>query len=227
MRGASWIALSLLATMTTACETGPQLEQYNELPVADAKVLKNGLPVEQMRDGSIADLVFPYEGVPVAITLDGTSSFDPDPGGKIVAYQWLSGTRIPDAGLPPPWTPDSGTPMPFLRKPPPETGLTEVSPTVMVGAGLWAFSLWVKDDRGSWSSPDTIRFYVGEPPPVPRDGGVASDGGMVPDAGLAADAGLVLDAGVEVDAGTDAGPAAMDAAVDSGSGSGSDAAPDA
>lgn len=225
MRGASWIALSLLATTITACETGPQLEQYNELPVADAKVLKNGVPVEQMRDGSLADLIFPYEGVPVAITLDGTSSYDPDPGGKIVAYHWLSGTRIPDAGVPPPWTPDAGTPQPFWRKPPPDGALTEVSPTVMLGAGVWAFSLWVKDDRGSWSSPDTIRLIVGEPPPVPRDGGVAGDGGMVPDSGIATDAGLAADAG-EQDAGVvDAGSAVMDAAADASSGS--DAAPDA
>jgi hypothetical protein len=211
-----------------ACETGPQLEQYNELPIADAKALKNGMPVEQMRDGSLADLIFPYDGMPVAITLDGASSFDPD--GKITAYHWLSGTRIPDAGLPPPWTPDAGPPLPFLRKPPPDGALTGASPTITLGPGVWAFSLWVKDDRGSWSSPDTIRLIVGDPPPVPRDGGVAGDGGMLPDAGGATDAGLAADAGSAVDAGAvdagaDDGSAAMDAAADTGNGS--DAAPDA
>jgi hypothetical protein len=190
MRRDALTAFTLLAT-ATACQTSQVLSPVSEPPVADAKVLKMGSPVEQARDGSIADLVFPYDGEPVAITLDGSSSYDPD--GKVVGYRWLSGTRVPDAGLPPPWTPDVGPPMPFLRMP--ASALSEASPTIMLTAGVWAFSLWVVDDEGQWSSPDTIRLIVGDPPVVARDGG-AGDASVLQDAGGPADA-AALDTGTE------------------------------
>ncbi len=232
--GSQRIALWLLAT-TSGCQTSQLIETYNEAPVADAKILKMGIPVEQMRDGSIAELVFPYAGQPVAITLDGSSSYDTN--GKITGYRWLSGTRAPDAGLPPPWKPDGGTPpVPFLRMEPAgmEGALREVSPTIMVGAGVWAFSLWVVDDQGVWSSPDTIRFIVGDPPAPPRDGGVgdsgAGDGGVPQDAAadaVVADAALVADAANGAN-GADAAPVA-DAApmltADSGADAGDGASP--
>jgi hypothetical protein len=223
MRGQAWIALCSWATAAAACQTGELIEPFNELPVADAKLRKDGMLVEQAPDGSLADLIFPFAGVPVAITLDGTSSRDPD--GKIAGYRWLSGTRTPDAGLPPPWTPDSGTPVPFLRRPPPEGALTEASPTMMVGAGVWAVSLWVIDERGAWSSPDTIRFIVGDPPAAPRDGG-AGDAGMPPEAGVATDAASATDAAPTTDAATITDAATTtDAATSMDAASTTDAAP--
>lgn len=198
VRGEAWAALLCATFAATGCSSGRLIGPFNEPPVADAKVLKMGMPVEQMRDGSIAELVFPYEGMPVAITLDGSASYDPD--GRIVSYRWLSATRMPDASLPLPWLPDAGSPMPFLRMPPAEGALDdEVSPTIMVGAGVWAFSLWVLDDQGVWSNPDTIRFIVGEPSAPPRDGGT-SDAAVPSDAGAPADAGLAEDAAPAADA---------------------------
>ena len=222
------IVLWFLATTSSGCQTNQLIEAYNDAPVADAKLLKMGMPVEQERDGSIAQLVFPYAGQPVSITLDGNSSYDPN--GKITGYRWLSGTRTPDAGLPPPWRPDGGmAPMPFLRMESMgmDGALREAAPTIMVGAGVWAFSLWVVDDQGTWSSPDTIRFIVGDPPAPPRDGGMeggvgdggANDGGLPQDA--AADAAMISDAALVADAanGSDAAPMlGADGGADAGDG---------
>lgn len=196
MRREVCTALLISAFAVAGCQSGRLIAPFDEAPVADAKVLKMGTAIEQARDGSIAELVFPYDGAPVAITLDGSASYDPD--GKIVSYRWLSAVRIPDAGLPMPWLPDAGPPAPFLRMPPTEGALDEVSPTIMVGAGVWAFSLWVLDDQGAWSSPDTIRFIVGDPPSPPRDGG-ANDASVLPDSGAPADAALPSDAAAAAD----------------------------
>lgn len=157
------------------CSSDPLIDSPNEAPIADAKVIVNGMAMEQARDGSIAALTFPFTGAPVMVTLDGTGSRDPD--GEIVSYRWLSGTRIPDAGAPRPWTPDAGVPAPFWRVP--AAGgerpwpAPVAAPSVELGEGAWAFTLWVADDDGAWSSSDTIRFTIG------RAGGATSDGGVL------------------------------------------------
>ena len=168
-------ALALPVSLMVACYDDPLIEDFNEIPTADAKVLVNGAPMEQARDGSIAALAFPYDGSPVAVTLDGTGSRDPD--GLVAGYRWLSGTRIPDAGIPRPWGIDGGAPEPYWRSAPdadPSGWPADVAaPTVQLGQGTWTFTLWVVDDRGAWSSPDSIRFTVGEPSAATGDAGVA------------------------------------------------------
>jgi hypothetical protein len=164
---AAWLlrsaAVALTVTLPVACADDPLIEAFNEIPIADAKVLVNGAAMEQTRDGSIAALAFPFSGEPVTVTLDGTSSHDLD--GKIAGYRWLSGTRIPDAGIPRPWGLDAGAPEPYWRSEPagedPGWPSDVAAPTVQLGEGTWTFSLWVVDNRGAWSSPDSIRFTIG------------------------------------------------------------------
>jgi hypothetical protein len=158
-------AVALTVTLSLSCADDPLIEAFNEVPIADAKVLVNGAAMEQTRDGSIAALAFPFTGQPVTVTLDGTSSHDLD--GKVVGYRWLSGTRIPDAGIPRPWGLDAGVAEPYWRWDPagedPGWPSDVAAPTVQLGEGTWTFSLWVMDDRGAWSSPDSIRFTIARP----------------------------------------------------------------
>jgi hypothetical protein len=172
-----WLKSISVCTLCSAvgCSSDPLIDLPNEAPVADAKVIVNGVAMEQARDGSIAALTFPFSGAPLTVTLDGTGSRDPD--GEIVSFRWLSGTRIPDAGAPRPWTADAGVPEPFWRviasdgeSPWPAP---VAAPSVELGEGAWAFTLWVADDDGAWSSSDTVRFTIGRASGAMSDGGVA------------------------------------------------------
>ncbi len=95
--------------------------------------------------------IFPFEGEPVEVKLDGRGSRDED--GKIDSYRWLSATLL-DGGV---------------DRLVPENESTDwpddvAQPSVTLGEGVWSFSLWVTDDQGAISDPDTIRVIVGEPP---------------------------------------------------------------
>jgi hypothetical protein len=94
------------------------------------------------------DQLVPYDGMPVSVRLDGSGSKDPD--GKIVTYRWLSGERIPDAG--PPGRTDEIDPADIAR------------PTVELDRGTHVFTLWVTDDRGTTSTPDSVTIRVGTDP---------------------------------------------------------------
>jgi hypothetical protein len=85
------------------------------------------------------------DGESVIVTLDASASRDPD--GKIVSYIWMSGTREPDK--------DGG---PGLLRPDPRDTMR---PSVALGEGVWTFLLWVVDDGGSTSEPDTVKITVG------------------------------------------------------------------
>jgi hypothetical protein len=92
---------------------------------------------------------FDYSGSPVSVTLDGSRSSDSD--GTIVTYRWLSGTDAADGGI-------------GRAGPDPDD---EVSPTVMLDAGTWTFTLFVIDDEGGVSQPSTVAIMVGSGIPAP------------------------------------------------------------
>jgi hypothetical protein len=148
--------------MLAGCRDDPVIGDTNLMPVAEARVIsRTGESVDETTDGG--SLTFDFAGAPVAITLDGTHSRDPDgPNGLPVHYRWLSGTLTSalaadagsDAAAPPPerWVPpDAG----------PDWPADEQRPTVQLGEGIWSFTLWVADDKGSYSEPDTITVTVG------------------------------------------------------------------
>ncbi|MDH5674386.1 MAG: PKD domain-containing protein [Myxococcales bacterium] len=86
-----------------------------------------------------------YDGSPVQVTLDASGSEDPD--GKIEAYIWMSDD--PDAV---------------------EHPENVEKPSVKLEMGWYSFTLWVRDDRGHTSDPDSVVIAVG----VPIDQGPAS-----------------------------------------------------
>jgi hypothetical protein len=123
----------------------------DRLPVAVARAVDpSGNAVDSSANDGLGP-IFPFAGEPVEVVLDGKKSSDMD--GTIAGYRWLSGTladggvdRVVPDGEAPSWPDDVA------------------QPHVKLGEGRWSFSLWVTDDEGEISDPDTIQLIVGVPP---------------------------------------------------------------
>jgi hypothetical protein len=137
-------AIALLAIATIAgCRENPLIPEGNSKPQANAG----------------DDMTLDFSGTPVTVELDGRGSSDDD--GEIVEYVWLSGTPLPaqDAGM------GMEPVVPGGRLVPEGEEATwpddEARPTVVLGEGVWNFSLWVRDDSGALSAPDSVTIFVG------------------------------------------------------------------
>ena len=147
-----------LASVLSGCRQDPTIPKANQLPIADARVLRDGKSVNARTDGAAA-LKFDYSGTPVTLTLDASQSHDPD--GMVTRYRWLSGTLAPDGGIPLPdamgvshrWVPANAAP---------DWPDDVVSPEVTLDKGIWSFELWVTDDAGAVSTPDTLKLTIGD-----------------------------------------------------------------
>ena len=144
------VLIALLAVL--GCRENPIIEEPNKVPEADARVIWRDMVLDETIDAGPEGLMFEFDGTtPVEITLDGSLSTDED--GKIATYRWLSGMVA--EGAPPEerrmvpngdgaWPPD------------------EMKPKVtFTAAGVYSFTLWVIDDKGAKSTPDTIKITVG------------------------------------------------------------------
>jgi hypothetical protein len=150
-------AAVVLMAAAVDCDNDLEINPVHQLPVAVASIVRNGQSFNAEMDGGAAELMFPFMGSPVTITLDGSLSYDP--AGSIVAYHWLSGT-LADGGTE---LPDEGGTM--LRWVPPGAapnwpGDGEM-PQVQLGEGIWSFVLWVVDNHGSISAPSTVTVTIG------------------------------------------------------------------
>ena len=164
VRARVWTVVSLAGAFlgllpTASCDTTdlviPSLKQ---VPIADARVIRNGQSINAQTEGGLAELTFPFSGTPVPITLDGSHSSSPD--GTIVAYKWLSGTLAPEGGTE---LPNEGGVLHRAVPPgaaPNWPGDAE-QPQVSLGEGIWSFVLWVVDSQGATSEPSTITVTVG------------------------------------------------------------------
>jgi hypothetical protein len=151
-----WL-LAALCVLGLGCGETYVDDGTNRLPVAIARALdSSGMLVDSNANNGLGP-IFPFAGKAIEVTLDGTASNDMD--GTIAEYRWLSGTR-PDAG--------AGRELPPGEQP----GWPEdvPQPRVQLGEGAWTFSLWVTDNQGAVSEPDTIKLIVGDAPAV--DAGV-------------------------------------------------------
>ncbi|HWW82941.1 MAG TPA: hypothetical protein VNZ26_05020, partial [Vicinamibacterales bacterium] len=152
------VGILAVAGATLGCHADLAILPANQIPVADARVFRNGQSYNERMDGGAAELMFDYTGSPVMVTLDGSYSSDSD--GSIVAYQWLSATPAPDGGT---QLPDGSTMLRFVPAgAAPNWPGTAERPQVELGEGIWSFSLWVTDNRGAVSQPDTIKITVGK-----------------------------------------------------------------
>jgi hypothetical protein len=153
------VGILTVAAAALGCHADLGILPANQIPIADARILlADGESVNARMDGGAAKLSFDYSGSPVMVTLDGkTGSYDPD--GTIVSYQWLSATSPPEGGT----GSDAATMLRFVPPGAPANWPgTAAQPQVALGEGIWSFSLWVTDNEGAISKPDTIKITVGK-----------------------------------------------------------------
>ncbi len=165
VRARAWVVVSLagvflaLLTNVSGCDnTDIVIPNLKPIPIADARVLRNGQSYNAQMDGGAAELMFPFTGTPVTVTLDGSHSYSPD--GTIVAYHWFSGTLAPEGGTE---LPDEGGVLLRWVPPgaPPNWPGDAEQPQVSLGEGIWSFELWVTDSQGAISDPSNITVTVG------------------------------------------------------------------
>jgi hypothetical protein len=151
IRRPSTLLLASLCVLGFGCRENYVDDTTNRLPVAVARALdSSGMPADSSVNHGLGP-IFPFAGKAIEVTLDGTASHDLD--GTIVAYRWLSATS-PDAG--------AGRKLPQGDEPGWPDDVKQ--PRVELGEGVWAFSLWVTDNQGAVSDPDTIKLIVGDAP---------------------------------------------------------------
>lgn len=135
-------AVSCILFIACQDEGGLLVPDRGLVPRADARVLGHDEKA----------VIIAYEGQAVTLSLDASHSKDPD--GSLAKFRWLSATASAAAG--------SGA----LRSVPegaePSWPDDVEQPQVTLEEGSYAFSLWVIDDRGLVSAPDTIRIEVGQ-----------------------------------------------------------------
>ena len=136
--GASYLLAFVLALAGAGCLKDESLDT-NRAPLANAG----------------DDQELEYDGEPIAVTLDGSKSRDLD--GKVVKYDWrLAGPRgAADAGVP-----DGGDGNPSAELDPPNDRKAKV----VLDRGKYTFTLWVTDDHGAISRPDTVTVKIGGDP---------------------------------------------------------------
>lgn len=148
LRSRSALSLIALCVLASGCRQNYVDADTNRIPEAVARAIDvTGKPVDRTVNNRLGP-IYPFDGAPVEVKLDGTASIDKD--GKIVGYRWL-GTDLDegDAGREAPEGEGSGWPGDVAQ------------PTVKLGEGIWSFSLWVTDDEGAVSTSSEISLNVG------------------------------------------------------------------
>jgi hypothetical protein len=159
------IAPFALLVALGGCRENPILPEPNERPLAVARVVLPTGPADADTFATMGPgtgqsaLQFDFNGGSLDVQLDGMDSKDND--GEISEYMWQSATLIDgDAGKAQPtgmkdplWMPEGAA-----KGWPEDTANPKVTITA---AGVYSFNLWVTDDTGSQSEPDTIKFTVG------------------------------------------------------------------
>ena len=100
-----------------------------------------------------ADQEHEFTGEPITVTLDGTKSRDLD--GEITGYEWRPVVlAASDGGMP---APDAGAGDAVDPR-------DVAKPKFELGRGTYHFTLWVLDDGGARSKPDTVTVKIGGDP---------------------------------------------------------------
>jgi hypothetical protein len=155
----SALIVSLLAA---ACVDNLQTPETNVTPVAVARVLDDDRVMPS----------FSFEGSPLELTLDASKSTDLD--GTIASYRWLSATQLPSSGAgsggsggaagaagaagaggasaPGRWVPEGEA-----ADWPEDVERPRVS---LPAPGTYSFVVWVTDNGGRISDPNTLTIEV-------------------------------------------------------------------
>lgn len=183
-------ALLSVGCALLGCHENPLVPKPNQIPMAVAQVIgPDGntvldpppptCPGAPKPTPSAAHMIkFPYNGTDVTFTLDGSHSTDGD--GHIVKYQWLSATSVPDGGEgnlshdTEVMVPDAGTMTVHVKAggryvpsgADPAWPDDKPKDELTLGQGLWAFTLFVTDDRGAVGPPDSVTIAIGGDPRV-------------------------------------------------------------
>jgi hypothetical protein len=147
------LSFAALCALALSCRQTYVDTGSNRNPVAVARAIdETGESVDSTVNNGFGP-IYPFDGEPVEVKLDGTGSSDAD--GKIVEYRWL-GTSLVDGGVgrDEPDGEDAGWPDDVKQ------------PSVTLGEGTWSFVLWVTDDEGAISNPSEISLIVGEAPDI-------------------------------------------------------------
>jgi hypothetical protein len=95
-----------------------------------------------------------FSGAPVSVTLDGSKSRDLD--GKVTEYEWRPVILdASDGGMPV----DAGASADDALDP-----RNVAKPKLELARGTYHFTLWVRDDGGALSKPDTVMIKIGGDP---------------------------------------------------------------
>lgn len=143
----SLASLLVVAQLVAGCRDLPATGANQQVPVANAGPDQNIAVVGE-----------------TTVTLDGRKSSDAD--GEVVRYYWLSADaatgdeaeEILAEGF------DAGIGLVRSRQDLEESP----QPTVTLGKGVWTFTLWVEDDEGLISDPDSVTIIVSEDGSDPR-----------------------------------------------------------
>ena len=141
--------LAALCAAALGCRETYVAESNNRIPVAVAHVIdSSGKSVDSSANAGFGPR-FQLQGSTVEVTLDGSESSDMD--GTIAAYRWISGAGQGDE--------DAGREL----APGEKAGwpADEAKPKVKLTEGAWSFTLWVTDNKGNISDPDTVKLIVG------------------------------------------------------------------
>jgi hypothetical protein len=151
VRNRTMLSLIAICVLASGCRKTYVDVGSNRLPKAVARAIDtSGMAVDSTVNNGLGP-IYPFDGQPVEVKLDGTASSDMD--GKIVEYRWL-GTGLLDggAGRVEPEGEEASWPGDVAQ------------PSVKLDEGTWSFSLWVTDDEGSVSNPSEITLFVGDAP---------------------------------------------------------------
>jgi hypothetical protein len=139
----------------SGCESvgGLMVENHGKVPSAEVRVLG---PTGKELAQTGTKVMLTFTGQPIQITLDGSHSSDAD--GDIVTYRWLAWKAeqqsVTDSGV------DAGTVWSRADGGSPGWPDDIAQPTVTLGEGTHVFTLWVMDDSGNTSAPDSVRIDV-------------------------------------------------------------------
>lgn len=139
------LMIAVAALLAAGCLS---LDIDNEPPTADVQISVDGVAYASGQE-------VPYAGTPLTVTLDGRGSSDED--GVVEQYIWLRTNATAEERM----MANTAAPgeAPVVPADPPRGMVTQV----LLGEGTHQYSLWVVDNEGKTSVPETVVLNIATP----------------------------------------------------------------